>query len=68
MKKELLRIDNGRLHINLYEALRGVYLNVLAGEALGILFANLYEKEAFIKVLRGTRPSPPAGCTSTRKS
>lgn len=53
MKKELLRIDNGRLHINLYEALRGVYLNVLAGEALGILFANLYEKEAFIKVLRG---------------
>lgn len=52
MKKELLRIDNGHLKINLYEALNGVYLNLLAGEALGILFANLYEKEALIKVLR----------------
>lgn len=52
MKKELLRIDNGHLNINLYEALNGVYLNLLSGEALGILFANLYEKEAFLKVLR----------------
>ena len=53
MKKELLRIDNGKISLNLYQKLNGLYLNVLAGEAVGMIFASLHEKEALIRVLQG---------------
>lgn len=53
MKRELLRIYNGQIRLNPYEALKGIHLNLLEGEALGMLFANLCEKDVLLKVLRG---------------
>lgn len=53
MKKELLRIDNGKVNAGAYGSLTGVYLSLAAGQALAVVFANLHEKETFIRVMRG---------------
>lgn len=52
LRRELLRIDNGQLKKNTLEILTGLYINLLEGESLGIIFDNLNEKEALIKILQ----------------
>ena len=56
MKKELLRIDNGKVNAGAYGSLTGVYLCLTAGQALAVVFANLHEKETFIRIMRGNEP------------
>lgn len=53
MKRELLRIDNGKVNTGAYGSLTGIYLGVMAGQVLAVVFANLHEKETFIRVMRG---------------
>jgi ribose transport system ATP-binding protein len=56
MKKELLRVDNGHVLSGSIGALNGFCLSLMAGESLGVMFDNLREKEAFIKLLQGDLP------------
>lgn len=55
MKRELLRIDNGKVNAGAYGSLTGVYLRLTAGQVLAVVFANLHEKETFIRVMRGNQ-------------
>ncbi|HNW85450.1 MAG TPA: hypothetical protein PKJ47_00730 [Candidatus Limiplasma sp.] len=53
MKTERLRIENGRVDAGAYGSLNGVYLRLVAGQTLAVVFANLHEKETFIRAMRG---------------
>ncbi len=53
MKEEVLRIDNGLVKINGFSILNDIYLQVFAGESLGIIFDNMEEKNALIQLLSG---------------
>lgn len=52
MRHECLRIQNGKLDDGSPGKLNGIYLNLFSGEIQGILFSNLFEKAAFIRVLQ----------------
>ena len=53
LKNERLRIENGKVDAGAYGSLTGVYLRLTAGQVLAVVFANLHEKETFIRVMRG---------------
>ncbi len=53
MKEEIFRIDNGQLMLKGQKIFNSIYLQVFAGETLGIIFDNMEEKNAFLKLLNG---------------
>ncbi|WP_313559114.1 hypothetical protein, partial [Ruminiclostridium cellobioparum] len=53
MKEEIFRIDNGQLVLKGQKIFNSIYLQVFAGETLGIIFDNMEEKNAFLKLLNG---------------
>ncbi len=53
MKEEIFRIDNGQLEIKGQTILNNIYLQVFSGETLGIIFDNIEEKTALIKMFNG---------------
>jgi ABC-type sugar transport system ATPase subunit len=53
MKEEILRIDNGMVSVRGNTVLSSIYLQVFAGETLGIVFNNMEERDALIRLLQG---------------
>ncbi|MDD3212791.1 MAG: hypothetical protein PHY64_03920, partial [Eubacteriales bacterium] len=56
MIKELLRIDNGKIDTGVYGSLNGVYFSLPEGQVHSFVFADLHEKNTFIKALQGALP------------
>jgi len=56
MIKELLRIDNGKIDTGVYGSLNGVYLTLPAGQIHAVVFADLHEKNTFIRAMQGAVP------------
>lgn len=52
MRYECLRIQNGKTDDGTPGKLNGIYLNLFSGEIQGILFSNLFEKAALIRVMQ----------------
>jgi len=53
VKRELLRVDNGKVFAGASGSLVGVNLRLHAGQTLAVVFANLHEKDSFIRAMRG---------------